>query len=182
MADAPAATYDKTTISLHWASAGLIALLWIGGQTGDWFSGQPKLIAWSTHVTLGFALTLVLVWRLVWRRSSGRHLPPANSGALQILAQSTHHLLYGLLLIVLALGIVNAFVRGFNLFGVASLPQLGDREWRKPITELHGLAANILLGLAFLHAAAALAHHYLLKDGVLSRMLPERASEKPSVH
>jgi cytochrome b561 len=41
-------------------------------------------------------------------------------------------------------------------------------------TEWHGLAANILLGLATLHAAAALLHHYVMKDTVFSRMLPWR--------
>jgi cytochrome b561 len=43
---------------------------------------------------------------------------------------------------------------------------------RRPITQWHGLAANILLGLALFHAAAALVHHYLWRDGVLGRMLP----------
>ncbi|HLW93360.1 MAG TPA: cytochrome b/b6 domain-containing protein [Roseiarcus sp.] len=53
-----------------------------------------------------------------------------------------------------------------------SLPQLGDRSLRKSLTEWHGLAANILLGLAFLHAMAALFHHYVARDDVLKRMLP----------
>jgi len=35
-----------------------------------------------------------------------------------------------------------------------------------------GLAANVLLGLALFHAAAALVHHYFWQDGVLGRMLP----------
>ncbi len=75
---------------------------------------------------------------------------------------------------VVGLGVVNAFVRGYNLFDIMSLPQLGDRALRRPITHWHGLAANILLGLALFHAAAALVHHYLWKDGVLGRMVPAR--------
>ena len=67
---------------------------------------------------------------------------------------------------------MNAFVRGYNLFDLVSLPQVGDRAWRRPITHWHGLAANILLGLALFHAAAALVHHYLWHDAVLKRMLP----------
>jgi cytochrome b561 len=88
------------------------------------------------------------------------------------LAKATHHGLYLLLLIVIVLGVVNAFVRGYNLFDLASLPQIGDRALRKPITNWHGLAANVLLGLAGLHAAAALFHHYVIRDSVLGRMLP----------
>jgi cytochrome b561 len=72
------------------------------------------------------------------------------------------------------LGVVNAFVRGYNLFDLVSLPQLGDRAMRKPITHWHGLAANLLLALAGLHAAAALFHHYIIRDSVLARMVPTR--------
>ena len=106
-------------------------------------------------------------------RSGGRKLPAADAGPLHVLAKATHYGLYLLLLIVIILGVVNAFVRGYNLFDLASLPQIGDRALRKPITDWHGLAANLLLGLAGVHAAAALFHHYFLRDSVLGRMLPE---------
>jgi cytochrome b561 len=124
-------------------------------------------------VALGFALAVALVWRILWRGFGGRRLPAADSGILHVLAEATHYALYGLLLIVVVLGIVNAFVRGFNLFDLFHLPQLGDRELRRPITHWHGLAANVLLGLALLHAAAALLHYYALRDRVLQRMLPQ---------
>ena len=43
------------------------------------------------------------------------------------------------------------------------------------VTTWHAIAANTILILAGLHASAALAHHYLLRDGTLVRMLPRRA-------
>jgi cytochrome b561 len=36
----------------------------------------------------------------------------------------------------------------------------------------HGFAANTILIVGGMHAAAALFHHYLLRDDVLRRMLP----------
>ena len=36
----------------------------------------------------------------------------------------------------------------------------------------HNTVALLIIILAGLHAAAALIHHYILKDGVLERMLP----------
>jgi cytochrome b561 len=171
----PGATYDPVTIRLHWITVILVAALWVGGETADWFPRGPLRNGyWSAHVALGFALALLLIGRLIWRGTGGRRLPASDTGILHVIAEAMHYALYILLLAVITLGIVNAFVRGYNLFGIVSLPQLGDRALRRPITEWHGLAANILLGLACMHAAAALGHHYVLKDGVLRRMLPRR--------
>lgn len=166
--------YDRTTIALHWVTAASVVVLWIIGQTADWIPHGPANTAvWSVHVVLGFGLAAILAWRIGWRFSGGRRLPAADAGMLQAFAKLTHYLLYALLLVVIVLGVVNAFVRGYNLFDLVSLPQVGDRAWRRPITNWHGLAANILLGLALFHAAAALVHHYLWHDGVLKRMVPE---------
>ncbi|MFI5014535.1 MAG: cytochrome b [Hyphomicrobiales bacterium] len=175
MTDKTSPNYDSITITLHWATATLVVVLWVTGQTAGWIPKGPINTDYrSIHVVLGFALTILLLWRIIWRGVGGRRLPAADTGALQILAEATHTVLYLLLLTALTLGVVNAFVRAHNLFDVVSLPQLGDRALRRSITQWHGLAANLVLGLAFLHAAAALAHHYVFKDGVLRRMLPVR--------
>lgn len=175
MTDNSSSHYDSTTIGLHWTSAFLVVVLWIIGQVGDLFpKGVYQTNVWSIHVALGFALATIVIWRIIWRFTGRRHLPAADSGFLQILAEATHYGLYLLLLATVVLGVVNAFVRGYNLFDIASLPQFGDKQLKKPITEWHGLAANLLLALAAFHTAAALAHQYVLKDGLLMRMTPER--------
>ena len=175
MAEQTSGHYDRTTIALHWATATLAVLLWIIGQTADWIPDGPVNNAyWSVHVVLGFGLAIVLLWRVLWRGFGGRRLPAADIGMLHVFAKATHHLLYVLLLAAVVLGVINAFVRGYNLFSLISLPQIGDRALRRPITQWHGLAANILLGLALFHAAAALVHHYVWRDGLLGRMLPSR--------
>ncbi len=171
-----AGAYDRTTIALHWVTAVSVILLWISGQTADWFPDGPvNTDYWSLHVVLGFALAGVIPWRVAWRGSGGRRLPAADAGPLHALAKATHYLLYAMLITVAALGVVNAFVRGYTLFDVTSLPQIGNLAWRRPITQWHGLAANIMLGLVAFHASAALAHHYLWRDGVLARMVPGRS-------
>ena len=174
------ASYDRTTVALHWVTAVSVAVLWTIGQTADWIPDGPVNTAyWSVHVVLGFVLAFVLVCRIAWRKTVGRRLPAADAGLLHAFAKSTHILLYVFLLVVVVLGLFNAFVRGYNLFDLVSLPQIGDRALRRPITRWHGLAANILLGLALFHAAAALVHHYLWHDGVLGRMMPARRDAGP---
>ena len=152
-----------------------MAILCIIGQTADWLPDGPlNTYYWSVHVVLGFALAAVIAWRILWRNSGGRRLPAADTGVLHGVAQATHYGLYLLVLIVIVLGIINAFIRGYNLFDLVSLPQIGDRAIRKPITHWHGFAANLLLGLAGLHAGAALFHHYIIRDSVLACMVPTR--------
>jgi len=47
-----------------------------------------------------------------------------------------------------------------------------DRAIFHPTEDWHGWLAYGLFGLAGLHALAALWHHFILKDGVLRRMIP----------
>jgi cytochrome b561 len=169
----PDARYDGATIWLHWISAALAIGLWLLGQVADWFPrGPARDTAWSVHVGLGLVLTLVLAVRLVWRGAFGRSLPPGEAGALQALARLTHLALYALLIAVVATGIANASYRGFNLFGLWTMPQFGsaDRATRRMINEWHELASNLILFVSLFHAAAALFHHYVRRDGLLSRM------------
>jgi cytochrome b561 len=42
------------------------------------------------------------------------------------------------------------------------------------IKELHEIGGKVGYGLIGLHAAAALHHHYILKDNTLLRMMPKR--------
>ncbi|HZT00732.1 MAG TPA: cytochrome b/b6 domain-containing protein, partial [Steroidobacteraceae bacterium] len=48
---------------------------------------------------------------------------------------------------------------------------------KETVEELHEWFGNVVLILAAVHAAAALFHRLVLKDGVLRRMLPERVRQ-----
>lgn len=170
-----AARYDGGTIALHWLTAVLVLGLWLVGTFLEDLvpKGALRSGIWSAHFDLGFVLTALVVAFLVWRRAGGRDLPVEDPGPLHRLAKATHAALNVLLIVIVGLGIANAFVHGVSL-GPVSLPQLGDPEWRRSLTHWHGLAANILMALALFHAVAALVHHYLWHDAVLRRMLPRR--------
>lgn len=176
---APTLRYDSATIVLHWLTATLVVLLWCIGQgVGFLPRGSVRVTAWSLHIVLGLALAVVLLARIAWRSGSGTRLPAAGSGWLGRLATAMHHGLYALLVATVVLGVINAWVHGNTVFGLFTFPKPvpGDAGLRHTIFEIHADLADITVIVAGLHAAAALAHHYLLRDSVLRRMLPGESS------
>ena len=169
-----AETYDRRTIRLHWLTAVLVAALWIIAQVIDDFpKGMPRIGARSTHIMLGVLLALVVARRIWWRVRQGHRLAAPGPRWIAAATSVTHHLLYAGLVVVLLLGIANAWARGDNLFGVVVIPKLlaGHVQLRPTIESLHKILANALVIVAVLHALAALWHHFCLKDDVLRRML-----------
>jgi cytochrome b561 len=172
--------YDRASIMLHWATALLVILLWVIAQFIDDFpKGPARIAARSVHITLGVTLLLVLLARLIWRSGSGRRLPMAHPGWAGYLAKTVHYALYALLAAVLVLGITNVWVRGDNYFGLFTVPKFdpNNKELKETIENLHGTFANVLLIVAGAHAMAAIVMHFVLRDGVLRRMLPGRSSK-----
>ena len=174
--------YDRRTIALHWITAVLVIALWSLGQTIDAFpKGDPRVAARSTHIVCGALLALVLAYRFWWRLGGATRLPPAGTGALERVAVWTHRALYALLAATVLLGLANTWVRGDTLFNLVKIPAFdpGNKALRETVEELHGWAANTLLIVALLHAAAGLAHHFVVKDDVLRRVLPGLRRRRP---
>ena len=169
--------YDRTTIAFHWVTALLVVTQWLGAQTIDWFPRGPlRVDARSVHISLGVALAAILGARIVWRLSQGRRLPLADNGALNVVAKGTHWALYTLLIAMVAVGLFLVWTRGDSIFNLFSVPAYdpGKRALAHRTQDIHALLGWAILALAGLHAAAALVHRYLWRDGVLDRMLPRR--------
>jgi cytochrome b561 len=172
---APDVSYDRRTIQLHWVTAALVGLLWGIAQVIDFFpKGAPKIAVRSVHIVLGVVLGVVLLRRIVWRIRSGRRLPPLTHGIVGHSARIVHWALYVGLAAVILLGIGNAWARGDSIFSLFSIPKLyaGNPQLKPTVENLHETFANTLMIFAAAHAMAALVHHFILRDGVLRRMLP----------
>lgn len=167
--------HDRTTIALHWTTAVLVVVLWVIGQTIDWVPRGPWRVDYrSMHIVLGIALGIVLLVRLAWRLSHKHTLPPIAEGLMLLVARLTHWALYLLLILAVGLGIGTAWTGGESIFNLFDIPALtpGNKALVRLIHGWHELAANAILIVAGLHAAAALFHHYILRDATLRRMLP----------
>src|ERR1700754_3429542 len=118
--------YDRTTRTLHWATAGLVTTLWVMGRLNKLLPKGPlRLDIWSVHVLLGFVLATVILARIAWRIRGGRKLPPAGHGPRHVMAVTVHSLLYVQLVSVAALGVLNVLAHGFPLFGLWHFPKVG---------------------------------------------------------
>jgi cytochrome b561 len=166
----PELRYDASTITLHWITALLIVLMWLGGQTIDLLGKDWAKDLRSLHICMGLLLAVVLGVRVCWRLTKGRTLPNAT-GLMHTIARVTHYLLYLAAGGTVALGVITAWLRGDEVFALFSFPG-GLTTLGHTVRGYHSLAANAILILAGAHAAAALFHHYVLRDDILRRMLP----------
>ncbi|SNB64642.1 cytochrome b561 [Arboricoccus pini] len=170
--------YDGVTIGLHWLTALLVVLLFVMAEVwgflprGTWLRHQLQVF----HVSFGILLTAVLVFRLLWKATAGRRLPLTGRGVIDRAARGLHHLFYVLLVLQLVLGWAFrwAQVEEFTFFKIFDVPQIltDPSAYRSTFGMLHNYVAWTIIVLAGVHALAALVHHYLLRDGVLRRMLP----------
>ena len=171
------ARYDIVTIWLHWLTAGLVIALWLEAQIIGLFGrgNAAEMFMRSLHITLGAALALMLILRVFWRLTGARPPVFAADDWLERIARPTHYLLYILVALVVVMGFLTVWMQGdsiWNLFTVPAYDPENVRAFGRWMRGWHGVAANAILIVAGLHAAAALFHHYLLRDDVLRRMLP----------
>jgi cytochrome b561 len=170
-------SYDSKTKLFHWSSAALILIMWLLGQSLKFLpDGEPIITGASIHYVVGSVLTLVLLFRISWKFTKGTKLPNALPGQWGAVAKSVHYILYVLLALTLLLGAFALWVHGYSIFELIKVPEFdpGNEELKETVGELHGLFANVLLGLSAAHATMALWHHYVKKDDTLKRMLSKR--------
>jgi cytochrome b561 len=91
---------------------------------------------------------------------------------------ATHGLMYALFFIVPLVGWAYSSAAGFPIvwFGVLALPDFvsADKALAELIKPWHEISAFALAALVVVHVGAALKHHWIDKDGLLTRMLPGR--------
>jgi cytochrome b561 len=182
----PSSRYTGVAIALHWLIAiAIVASFAVGLYMHDLPLSPQKLKIYSWHKWAGVTIFLCVVLRLVWRLL---HRPPELPSAMPAwqrkAAEATHVLLYLLMFAVPLSGWLMSSAKGFQTvwFGVLPLPDLLDKnkELGDLLQEVHELLNFTMAGLVLAHLGAALKHHFIDRDDILTRMLPFRRNAAPS--
>ena len=152
--------YSAVQIWLHWGIALLIGSQFVlNGPIGKaWRAlsrGQGADISSTVllHVYVGIGVLVLVLWRLALRVRRGvPDAPESETRAMQMAGHLGHLGLYGLMIFVPISGMM-AWYGGIGL-----------------AANVHQTATTFVIVLVGLHAAAALYHHFWLKDGLLFRM------------
>ncbi len=172
----PERRYAPVAIFLHWAVAALILTAWtLPHLRGVMPAARTPII--DLHRSVGMTVFALVLARLVWRFfNPPPDLPGGTTQLVRWLAHGGHTALYLLMLSVPVCGMLLTWAAGRNIpvWGLFTVPApiAPSASLHRTFQNLHGLLANTLVWLAAGHAAAALVHHYIFKDGLLDRMRP----------
>lgn len=156
--------YSIAQITLHWLIAALVLFQLVFGESmvavvdaaeeGGQASPTDVLLS-GGHYWVGIAILCLVVIRLGLRFTSSTRQPRPDS-LVAMAALAMHWLFYALLFAVPVSGLLTLYVN----------PDIGD---------IHSLAKPVFIVLILAHAAAALFHQFVVKDGTLRRILVPRA-------
>jgi len=169
--------YGAVAQALHWIMTavivGMFGLgLWMVSLTyyDPWYKTGPDL-----HKSIGILLLGALLVRLAWRLGNPQPAALAQNRWERAAALWVHRAFYLLLLCMMVSGylISTADGRPISVFGLFEVPSvLQKKGLEDQAGEIHFYLACTTIGLAALHAAAALKHHFIDRDDTLRRMLP----------
>ena len=178
--------YHPLLVTLHWLLAVLIVAALLVGFF--WLAATPnadaqKIAVLRWHMAAGMLILALMVLRFIVRLCTSR---PADASAghplLDRLARVSHYGFYVLVVLMVGTGFATAILAGLPaiVFGESGDP-LPPTFTTYPTRAAHGAIAMILVGFIALHVLAALYHHFVMKDGLLRRMVFGRRAPDPSV-
>jgi cytochrome b561 len=172
---------------LHWiVAAFVLSIVPIGLTMTRLPSGKIQDNLFFLHESFGATILTLACLRVAVRLIRGAPEPyPGLARWQRLISNITHRALYVLIVIVPLLGwaATSAYRAPISVYGLFTLPPI--LAVNKPLAEtlflFHMGGAYLLSALVAMHIGAALMHGFILRDGVLARMLPAGWSDRLSV-
>jgi cytochrome b561 len=180
----PLIRYHPLLVTLHWVIAVLIiAELSLGVWLAAMGNSDPqKSDILRVHMSGGVLIVALMVIRFIVRMSTSRPAgAPTGYPLLDRIAPMVHYAFYLLVLLMAGTGVATAIVAGLGeiVFGPSGAP-LPSTLMMYPTFVAHVFFATLLVGFIILHVLAAFYHHFVIKDGLLRRMLFGRRMPDPA--
>ena len=184
--ETPDDRYHRVVMTLHWLTLVLIALVYTFIEIKGYFpkGSETRDLMQHWHEFFGLSVFALVIPRLALRRLFFNETPritPEPPHWQRVMAHTMHGVLYAFLIVMPLLGWLTVSAKGqLDLpLGLHLMPLISpDKPTAHIIQDIHETIGNIGLYLIGLHAAAALLHHYWMRDNTLQRMLPKRWTRK----
>ena len=174
--------YSPAYQVLHWLTAlGMFAVLplaWLMRTAPEGTALSYALYRW--HETVGLAILLLTVWRLILRvRVPPPPLPKTVAAWERGLAHFTYALFYAVLILMPLTGLLATYGFGFppKLFNLIDTPAVVAKN--EPLASwvgaLHAAGQWLVYALIVLHIAGVVFHLVVTRSGLLRRILPAEA-------
>jgi cytochrome b561 len=161
---------------LHWLTFMLVLAAYVLSK-GDRYSlysaaadGLRRI-----HETLGVLVFIAVVLRLLWRLIDGTPAKRPMPRWMDAAGKLVQFALYALLIAIPATAVLGTWLVGLpiTLLGFDIAPQMPQaHRMGQLIIQIHTTLGAAILWVAGAHAAAALFHHFYLRDGVFRSMAP----------
>lgn len=174
--------YAAPVIALHWLIFLLIVISYASIELREFFpkGSAPREAMKSLHFMIGLTVLALVVARIAARFLSPtpRILPPPPHWQ-EIAARLVHLALLVFMIAMPVLGwlILSAEGDPIPFWGLELPPLIApDKALAEQVEEIHETIGNVGYFLIGAHAAAALFHHYVVRDNTLVRMLLRRSA------
>ena len=161
---------------LHWLTVVLVLAAYVlsRGDRYSLYSAEADGIR-RIHEALGMLVFIVVVLRLLWRLIDSTPAKQPMWRWMAAAAEFVQFALYALLIAIPATAVLGTWFEGIpvTLLGFDIALQIAQaHELGQLIMEIHTTLGNAILWVAGVHAAAAVFHHFYLRDKVFQSMTP----------
>lgn len=169
--------YTLTARVLHWVTAVIvITLVIVGIIMANLASGPTQDTLYHVHRSLGVLLIPIILYRLFYRLTHpAPPLPDDISPLQQRAAHALHWSLYVLLVVQPIVGWIatSAYRAPILFFWLFEVPPIWpvDQPFSEKLFVVHRGLGILIAVLACGHIGAALFHHFVRRDDVLTRMM-----------
>lgn len=168
--------YGAGAQAFHWLTVMLVLAAYVLSKVDSYslYSAAADGLR-RIHETLGVLVFIVVVLRLLWRLIDSTPAKSPMPRWMAMAAKLVQFALYALLIAIPATAVLGTWFAGLpvTLLGFDIAPQFAEAHGLgQLIMEMHTALGDVILWVAGVHAAAALFHHFYLRDQVFQSMVP----------